>query len=227
MYGVCLKNSNCPCPSLELNSATAGFYLDHPTIANFSTTYALPTLSADGCQYMRSCAQAGEHLTYYIPLDKPDDRPHLISTLASLFIYFLLQCLPYGFASILSESESPIKYTFPKTTKLTNLQKVSIFTFFTIMEVYYIYLCTWTHPSQNEYNIVKFLPGTIYLCPIINIMVIPPVVVACYAYNSDTVKLFQSQPGSELQFIGLKTWNPATGVWESDEKPEDHEFLEV
>ncbi|CCD73889.1 uncharacterized protein CELE_Y82E9BL.3 [Caenorhabditis elegans] len=150
-----------------------------------------------------------------------------INMLASILIHSLLILQLICFANVLLESESPIKYTFPKTTKLTNLQKVSIFIFFTIMEVYYIYLCTWTNSSSNNYNIIHFLPGTIYLCPIINIMSIPAVVVACYAHNSDKVHLSRLRPDGGLEHIEIRTWDPATGIWGVDEKPEEHEILEI
>ncbi|CCD73892.1 uncharacterized protein CELE_Y82E9BL.6 [Caenorhabditis elegans] len=151
-----------------------------------------------------------------------------MNILAFAVIHSLLVHLPIGFANILLESESPIKYTFPKTTQLTNLQKVSIFTFFAIMEAYYIYLCTWTHPSQNEFNIInKLWPETIYLCPIIKIMSIPAVIIACYAHNSAKINLSRLRPDGGLELIEIRTWNPTTRIWGVDEKPEEHGVFEV
>lgn len=73
----------------------------------------------------------------------------------------------------------------------------------------------------------KLWPESVYLCPIINIMSIPAVIVACYAHNSEKMNLSRLRPDDGLELIKIRTWNPATGVWELDEKPEEHEVVEV
>eukprot|EP00081_Caenorhabditis_elegans_P017273 NP_497396.1 Uncharacterized protein CELE_Y82E9BR.7 [Caenorhabditis elegans] len=93
MDGVCLKNSKCPCPSLELSSSTARYYLRQDTpVLQYNTTPAITTLSAEGCQYMRSCSDGGEPLTYYIPYDASNTAPNyeLPRLIEVCSIYYLL-----------------------------------------------------------------------------------------------------------------------------------------
>lgn len=85
--------AKCPCPSLELSSSTARYYLRQDTpVLQYNTTPAITTLSAEGCQYMRSCSDGGEPLTYYIPYDASNTAPNyeLPRLIEVCSIYYLL-----------------------------------------------------------------------------------------------------------------------------------------
>lgn len=137
-----------------------------------------------------------------------------------LFIYCLLVDQLIGFAVEMIHFASPIQYTFPKTIKLSNPQKYTILAFSVIMEFYHFYMCCWNISSN-------LWPINILLCTAINIMEIPAIIVAFYAYNSDRTHFSRVKPGVGLELIEIRKWDTKARTWKINESPDEHEVLHV
>ncbi|CAA19553.1 Serpentine Receptor, class T [Caenorhabditis elegans] len=144
--------------------------------------------------------------------------PFPIRSLTTTLAVVILHCPPVYLLCCISievwHLVSPIQYTFPKTTRLSNLQKFKISAFFFILETYYYYTCS---RDLNHW------PTNILILTAINIMTIPALFVAFYACNADSIHSSRVQSGGGL--IVTRKWIMKGMVWNLDHGPDEHEDI--
>ncbi|CCD63715.2 G_PROTEIN_RECEP_F1_2 domain-containing protein [Caenorhabditis elegans] len=142
--------------------------------------------------------------------------------LVGVLFYLLLVVLTQ-----LKEIFSPIHYSLMSTTKTTNAQKIFLILFFALTELYCILLCSVdTSLVRDEKVIIGFYYTTYVSCPILNIIVMPIVYVACLAYNSDQLAFSKEASDGNLQ-RGVCSWHEKSETWVHEEAPlrEEDAFL--
>lgn len=113
-----------------------------------------------------------------------------------------------------NEPFTPTHYTLLKRAKATTAQKLFIIIFMALTEAYYIGRCFISLvPWADQEEAYEIRDVTRFILPIINILSIPLIYVACLAYYSEEVAFSEMVPDNMVLRRGVCSWERKSRRW--------------